>query len=378
MRMNARKVGIAALGVVIPIAIGVAGCGSSSSTSQTRPPIVIGSIESLTGTGSFYGPSQLEGEQLAVSQATAANGGPFTLVSRDDKSDNATATAAMHDLIGVPVAAVLGPTLSGVALAADPVGSAAGVPILGTSTSNLNLASAGQTVWRICLSENSMVAASVAYATAHHHIATAVIVSVTGDPYAEAAATSFVAAAAASGVHITATVTVPTGTTDLAAAIAKATGTHPDALFFAARSADAKNLLVAAKGFTGVKVGGNGFNSPSIIHDAGTAADGLIVSASWNPARTDPASIAFIASYTARFRHVPSAFAAQAYAAVQVLQAAARTQKGTSAADLLAGMKGLSTVTTVLGSMKMSPGHEAIYPATVQIVEHDVFAIAPK
>lgn len=376
MRVKTRLVAVVALGVVIPV--GVAGCGSSSSTSSTHPPVQIGSIASLTGSGSAYGTSQLEGEQLAASQATSANGGPITLVSRDDTSQNAIGTTAMQDLVGVPVAAVLGPTLSGVAAAADPVGSAAGVPIMAVTNTTLNLASAGQTVWRICLSEDRMVAASVAYAAAHHKITTAAIVSVTGDAYSEGAARSFAAAAAANGVQITTTVTVPTGTTDVTAAVAKAAGTHPDALFFAARGADATNLLVAAKGFTGVKVGGNGYNTLSVVTASGAAANGLIVSASWNPARIDAASTAFISAFTARFHHTPDAFAAQAYAGVQVLQAAARTQSGTTASDLLNGMKGLTSVTTVLGSIKMSPGHEAIYPATVQIVEHDVFAIAPK
>ena len=128
-----------------------------------------------------------------------------------------------------------------------------------------------------------------------------------------------------------------------------------------------------------MKVGGNGYNTPAVITGAGAAANGLIVSASWNPAKTDPASRAFVRAYTRKYPgDQPDAFAAQAYAGVQVLRTAVAAGNGTSASAVQRGLGRLASARTVLGTIRF-PGnsHEAVYPATVQQVANGVLGLAP-
>ena len=345
----------------------------------STPVVTAGSLASLTGTATDYGISQARGASLAASQSGAVPGAKVKLILADDQSNTTMGHDQMIAFAGTRVSAVLGPTLSGVAASADPVAVASGIPVLAVTNTTLNITTAGKTVWRICLGENQMIPASVAYAKAHAHITTAALVSETGDAYSEGAAAQFRTAAAAEGITLVADVSMPQGSSDAPSVLATAEAANPQAIFFAARDNDATNLLAASAGYAGVKVGGNGYNTPAVITGAGAAANGLIVSASWNPAKTDPASRAFVRAYTRKYPgDQPDAFATQAYAGVQVLRTAVAAGNGTSASAVQRGLGRLASARTVLGTIRF-PGnsHEAVYPATVQQVAIGVLGRAP-
>ncbi len=359
-------VAAASLGVALPV------------VAQARQVVATGgSLASITGSASPYGVPQARGASLAAQQSRP---GPVRvrLHLADDQSTNQMGINQMIGFTGARVAAVLGPTLSGVAAAADPIAGAAGIPVLGVTNTTLDMADAGPTFWRVSLSENRLIPASVAYANDKRGITTASLVSVTGDGYSEGAAQAFRVAAAQQGIRLLADVSMPTGSSGAASLIAQATAPGPQAIFFAARSRDAVNLVVAAGGSGAVKVGGNGYNTPDVLGAAGRATDGLIVSASWNPGRRDAASRAFIRAYRAKYRATPDAFAAQGYAGVQLLEAAATAGRGGTPDRVLAGLRRLRAVPSVLGTMRFTRGvREAVYPATVQVVRNGRLTLAP-
>jgi branched-chain amino acid transport system substrate-binding protein len=341
------------------------------------PAAPVGSLASLTGTGSDYGIGQARGSALAAAQFNAGPGQRVRLVLRDDRSSPRVGARVTRRLLSGGVVALIGPTLSSTAAATGPIASAAGVPVLAVTNTTLDLREAGPSVWRICLAENRLIPASVRYAVSRRGVRSAALLSVTGDAYSEGAANEFRRAAARQGVRLVADLSVPTGTADLAEVVAAAGAAAPDALFFAARSTDAAILLAAAADVDAVKVGGNGYNAPDVLKRAGRAADGLIVSASWNPNRRDAASRAFVRSFRARYGTTPDAFAAQGYAGVQVLRSAIQAGGGTSPARISAGLRRLTGVSTVLGQGRMSRGREAVYPATVQTVKAGRLVLAP-
>jgi branched-chain amino acid transport system substrate-binding protein len=353
---------------------------ASGSPASPAYEVVGGSLASLTGSGQPYGTSQARGASLAARDSASKGGVRVRLRLADDQSSAVMGTNQVIAFTGARVGAVLGPTLSGVAAAADPVAAAAGIPVLAVTNTTLDLTQAGRTVWRVSLSENRLIPASVTYARTRRAIRSGAIVSVTGDAYSEGAAAAFRAAAASHGITVSAEVSMPTGSSDAAARalIAEARAGAPDALFFAARSTDAVRLAVAATGFPGVKVGGNGYNPPDVLGAAGASTDGMIVSASWNPHRRDAASRTFVRAYRARFGSVPDAFAAQGYAGVQLLEAAAARGRGGTPERVLNGLRAVRAVPSVLGTMRFTPGaREAVYPATVQQVRGGRLLLAP-
>jgi branched-chain amino acid transport system substrate-binding protein len=109
-----------------------------------------------------------------------------------------------------------------------------------------------------------------------------------------------------------------------------------------------------------------------VITKAGLASEGLIVSGSWNLDEPIPMSGAFVDRYLTVYGSLPDSFAAQGYAAVQAVLAAARRGGGTTPADIQRGLGRLGRVTnpapTVLGEFGYTVEREPTYPAVVQQV----------
>ena len=363
--------------VVLPalaliLAVGAAAC-SSSSASGSKDPMTVASIASSTGSAAAYGVTQQNGTVLAVNEL--ANGS-MNLRTYDDLSDAQAGTDAMKKAIADGASIVLGPTLSPVAVSADPVAQGAGAPVLGVTNAVLDMASIGNVVWRVSLSENAMVSASVKYAAAKKSVKNAVLIWEPSDGYSVGSADSFRAAAKANGVTITSEQKYAEGSTSVDSIASAATSGSPDAVFFALRSAVADDFLVATGSTKAVRVGGNGFNSAAVIASSGAAADGLIVSGSWNINVSNSQSKKFVESYTKANNVAPDSFAAQGYAAIQVVLAAMKTAKSTAASDIQAALSKIGTVQTVLGPFGYDAKHEPTYPAAVQIVQSGAFTLA--
>ena len=350
-------------------AMGV-GSGSPDSNSNTDSgTLVIGSVASLSGSAQAYGVSQQQGIELAVDrEATGTT--PVVLEVRDDASSPDDGKGAFRDLIEQGASVILGPTLSPVAAATNPLASAVGVPVLAVTNTTLTIDPAADSVWRITLSEKAMLPQGLAAIRQIEGIDTAVLVADDSDDYSRGAAEGFRTAAAITGVELTAQVTFDSTDftePDYLELLAQATGDNPDVVLFAARSEAATRLLAAAESLALPQklVGSNGFNAPEVLAAAGPSAESLTVVASWNPAIDDASSQDFVAAYTERYGTAPDAFAAQGYAGVQVLMEAVELAGGTSPADVRRGLRMLSSVDTVLGAVTFN-GNEAVYPAAIQ------------
>lgn len=358
---------LAPLAALAVLALIGTACSSSASSASERPVLRLASIASSGGSASAYGVNVQRGVKLAVE---LLGEGRVELRSWDDLSTNDGGTAAMRSALEWDATVVLMPTLSPVALAAAPLGTAARTPMLGVSNATIDLADAGDWFWRISKSETQMVTASVdAVATRGQ---TAVLLWEPADGYSQGSRAAFVAAAAERGVTITSELAYVDGSTTPASLAARAASSSPDLLFMALRSGVAADFLTATAGTSAVRVGGNGFNAMPVISKAGSAADGLIVAGSWN--RDEPVAMSqlFIDRYTAAYGSVPDSFAAQGYGAVQVVLAAARNARTISPAGLQAGLAALGRTTndvaTVLGPFGFTAEREPTYAAVVQQV----------
>ena len=71
-------------------------------------------------------------------------------------------------------------------------------------------------------------------------------------------------------------------------------------------------------------IGGNGFNNPRLMADAGEAAEGVVVGAAWNSSSDNPENAAFLEDFEAKYDAQPDQFAAQAYAGLMLVDEAVR------------------------------------------------------
>src|SRR5471030_2047684 len=178
--------------VMIVLAVAaLAGLGGSQTqaATPTKNVLTIGAVLSLTGGGNVYGPQQAKAAELAVAQINAAGGiggVPVRLVILDDKSDPSAGKAAMRQLIQKDDAiAILGPTLSLVAVAADPIADSLKTPVVAISnTANGIVGKCAYPctwIWRDSLGESIAVPANISEYTVEAHPSSAAILYASGD-----------------------------------------------------------------------------------------------------------------------------------------------------------------------------------------------------
>ena len=150
---------------------------------------------------------------------------------------------------------------------------------------------------------------------------------------------------------------------------------RPDALFISALAPDAVKVMKAARRIPALRdvpfIGGNAFNAPGLIAQAGRAAQGAISGAAWIGTEDTPGNATFVAAFRARFGTAPDQFAAQSYTGVWLLAEAIRRADSTNPRAIRDALAGLRDVDTVLGRLSFGPDREPQYTPVVQQVRGD-------
>ncbi len=109
--------------------------------------------------------------------------------------------------------------------------------------------------------------------------------------------------------------------------------------------------IIAQAGKLGIKahmMGGNGLNSTQMYEVAGPAAQGVVVGAAWFIGGKYTGNLEFVKRFKAKYGTNPDQFAAQAYAAAQVVASLVKAG-ATTKDEMLAGLRNIHVVQTVLG-----------------------------
>jgi branched-chain amino acid transport system substrate-binding protein len=183
-----------------------------------------------------------------------------------------------------------------------------------------------------------------------------------------------------SGIQILSEQTFAKGDRDFSPQLTQIKSVNPDALIVSALVEEASGIVSQARQLgisTGVPIiGGNGFNSPSLMKNAGKAAENVIVGAAWNATSSNPLNRHFVEAYTATYGFPPDQFAAQAYAGVYIAREALRragsTDNRKAVRDALVQIRDLDTV---LGKFSFTANRDADHTPVVQIVRDGKFAI---
>ena len=338
----------------------------------------IGLVTSQTGAAATLSVTQRQGAELAVDELNAAGNVQLTLDERDDTSTGDGAKAAFADLIGGGANVLLGPTLSASAFVADPVAQTAGVPVIAISNTADGITEQGNAIFRASLAERRQVAGAVRLAHRRFAFKRPVMITRTDQPFAVSGANAFRSTFKAVGTPIVKEATyegMPTSFTALLKPLAKA---RPDVLIIESLT-EGPQLMQAARKIKGLAkvrlMGGNAFNSLSVITAAGAAAEGLIVGAAWHPSEPGATSRGFVTRFKARFGTTPDQFAAQAYTAVLAIADAigrAGTSDRAALRDALAGTRG---VASPLGSFGFGASRNVTTRGIVQVVRNGTFRL---
>jgi len=115
-------------------------------------------------------------------------------------------------------------------------------------------------------------------------------------------------------------------------------------------------------------VGGDSFNTPGLMDQAGEVADGAISGTAWIASEDTPGNAAFVRTYRAQLGYEPDQFAAQAYTGVKLLALAIQRADSTDPKAIRDALAGLRNVDTVLGRFSFGADRAPRYPPVIQQV----------
>jgi branched-chain amino acid transport system substrate-binding protein len=340
---------------------------------------VFGAALSLTGAAAVYGAQQRAGIQAAVDEINAKGGVQLKVIVEDDASTKEQGITVFQKFINRDkVSAIIGPTLSNTASAADPLAQQAQVPVLAISnTAATGITDIGNYIWRDSLTEAQVIPGAFKKAQEKLHFKTAGVLYGNDDVFTKAGYDVMQKALQDLGVKVLGTQTFAKPDRDYNAQLTELTAAKPDVLVVSALADNASSIVSQARqrGWTGLILGGNGFNSPAFIKNAGAAAEGVMVGTSWNSASQEPANQKFLAALKKAGVN-PDQFSAQAYTGVLILAEAIR-QSGdkTAREDIEAGLGKVKDLDTPLGRFSFTPGRDALHEPSVQQVKDGKFQI---
>lgn len=340
-------------------------------------PVPVGAALSLTGAAASYGQSQRQGLELAAEHLEEKGGVSYDLRVEDDQTDPRQGISVFEGFVEDGVSAIIGPTLSNGAFQAQPVAQDAGVPVLAISNTADGITAQGDYIFRDSLTEAQVIPQTVEQAKEKFGLEKVVVMYSNDDAFTESGYEVFAAALEENGVEVLDTLTFSKADTDFRPLLTEAQGAEPDAIVVSALIEAAIPLVTQARdlGIDVPIIGGNGFNNPQLMADAGEAAEGVVVGAAWNSASDNPLNSDFIAAYEEKYDASPDQFAAQAYTGLMVIDEAVRSGCSGERDAVKEGLGGISELETVLGTLTINADRDAEHPAVVQVVEDGTFAV---
>jgi branched-chain amino acid transport system substrate-binding protein len=376
-------------GAIIVAACGSTNSGTTSTNTYAGKVIKLGAILSITGAGGVYGPQSRDGMNLAVKQINAAggvNGATITLTINDDASLKPTAAQLTQTLItSEQDLALLGPTLSNSAVGAHPLAESLKTPILAVSTTGINIVpycnfpdlTPCKYVFRDSLGEETAIPANIKSYAADSHPATGVLLVATDDKFSSDGGKIVQNTVAQYGINLLATIGFSKAEADLSPYVTQAVQKHPDVIFITSLGGIPAKIMTEARkqGWTGQFLGGNGFNTATVSAQAGANGLGARSASAWYLGNTFPSNAEFVSAYRTEYNGKdPDQFAAQGYAAINILADAAKRANLTFS-DLPGDRDKLRTametvnIQTPLGPFQFTSAHDV--KQTVWVISMD-------
>ncbi len=350
--------GLAAAGAALVLAGAFAGCGGgdkkSGGAAADGKSVKLGFITAYTGPGAAYGVAMKEGVDLAVEEI---NKNPNTkvkinLVTYDTALKKNEAINAMKKAIEQDkVLAVEGPMTTGEMMAAGPIAQQSKVVAFGTGTTGPGITDLGDYIFRNAIPGKMNIPQLVEKTQKKLGFKKVAIMYANNNDQMVGEHQIYLDYFKKAGIEVVADESFAEKDTDFSAQLTKIQAANPDVICIASLYQEGTLIVKKARemGLNQHILGGNGFNSPEYIKQAGEAADGTLVATPWDPERKTEKAQNFRKAFVAKYNHEPDQFAAQAYDAMYTIHMAVE-QSGTTTdrkkfRDTLAQIKGFEGAT---------------------------------
>ena len=353
-----------------------------AATASAKQTVKVGAALSMTGPAAAYGANQKTGIQAAVDEVNKSGmlkDVVLEAVVEDDASTKEQGLAVFQRLMNqTKVSAIIGPTLSNTAYATNPLAQAAKVPVVAISnTAPKGITDIGDYIWRVSLTEGQVIPGALKTLQAKLGFKKAGVLYGNDDAFTKAGYDVMKVALADQKIQVVGEQTFAKPDRDYNAQLTALLAQKPDILVVSALIENASGIVAQARqlGWQGPIFGGNGFNNPALMKNAGPAAEGVYVGTAWNRSSTDEANQKFLALMKARGVD-PDQFCAQAYTGVLVVAEAIK-QAGMKGGrdDIKAGFAKVKDLPTPLGKFSFLPTRDGEHTPAIQVVKDGKFQI---
>ncbi|WP_094553799.1 ABC transporter substrate-binding protein [Synechococcus sp. 1G10] len=371
-----------ALGAAAALAAGLAACGPRAEDQplQLKGGVPVGAVLSLTSNANAYGQDQQIGLKLAQAwfqqrrNANSQKALELNLRLEDGGGDEATASQAFNLLIDAGVVALIGPTLSQQAFAADPIAQRRGVPVVAPSNTATGIPQIGSFISRVSAPSTEIAPLSIAKALQlTPSIKRAAVFYAHDDAYSTSETVIFQKALTDKGLKPVTVQRTQLNDQDFQNQITSALRESPDLIVISAQAVDGGNLIRQLRelGYRGAIVVGNGMNTPNIYPICQRYCDGILIAQAYSPELDTPVNREFVALYQkAKGGAIPPQLTAQAFTAYQVVaEALQRLNKRQPLAQLSLGEARKALMAELLGGQYDTPLGEISFTSDGEVVQ---------
>ncbi len=351
------------------VVLGLSGCNKTDDST-----INIGEVAALTGGTATFGQSSHNGTQMAVDEINAAGGllgKQIKLITEDDQSKQGEAGIVAKKLISrSKVSALLGEVASGRSLEMAPIAQAAGVPMISPASTNEKVTEAGDYIFRVCFIDpfQGTVMSKFALSKGWKKVA---ILTDTKQDYSVGLTQAFKKHFTENGGTVTGEQNYGSGDKDFKAQLTAIRAGAPDAIFASGYYNEVALIAVQARelGITVPLLGGDGWDSPSLIGVGGKAMEGCFFSNHFSNEDESPKIQEFVKKYEVKHGAKPDAMAALGYDSAMILADAikrAGTVDGPALRDAIAATKDFPGIT---GNITLDEKRNANKPAVILTIK---------
>ncbi|HEX8172280.1 MAG TPA: ABC transporter substrate-binding protein [Thermoanaerobaculia bacterium] len=331
----------------------------------------MGVFAALSGDQASFGNATVQGVKLAADEINAAGGvlgRKIRLVIEDDQGRAVEATSAVTKLITSDnVVALIGENSSNQSLAAAPIAQSNKVPMISPSSTNPAVTEKGDYIFRVCFTDPYQGKALAAFVKNELHLDRAAILLDKKNDYSVGLAEFFRKEFEAAGGKVVVQQSYTGGDTEFRPQLTTIKSASPQVLFIPGFYTEVGQIAIQARdlGINVPLVGGDGWDSPSVIEIGGKSIDGSYFSDHYFVGDPRPLVQTFVSKIKQRHGKAPEANAALGYDALHIFANAVKRAGSLDRAKIRDEIAATKDYQGVSGTISMGPDRNPIKPVAI-------------
>jgi branched-chain amino acid transport system substrate-binding protein len=351
----------------------------SSTTSSNSSDLVIGLVDSLTGTEATFGIESFNGLTMAfdeINQAGGVHGHHLKLMSLDDQGKPEEAANAAKRLVSTDHAlAIIGTSSSQRTLVVAPIAQAANTPLIVPGATHPAITKVGDRIFRVCFMDDFQGEFMAQFALNEFHPKRVAIMTDVKSDYSVGLTEWFVKSLKKSSAKVVVRQSYTAGDLDFHSQLTSIRAAKPDVIFLPGFYTDVGLIVRQARELhiQAPILGGDGWDSPRLLEIAGKAIENTMFANHFVAGGDVNQKVRqFAETYSKRFGRAPGSSAALSYDSAQVLVDALMRLESIDHDALAVALQNVKNIDGVTGRISIGADRNAIKDAIViSVADHE-------